>query len=385
MAIKTVKRNGKECFDVFVARRSKTHSNVRVQRAKMGIATLAEAKKIEKQMMEEVLLEVHEKENLGVLFKVLLGKWEVALAKGTGSERPITKSTAEDYVLAIKKHMPMLMDKEAEKVTRNDVRQVFAAMTQDGKAATTKKKLKNAINGLYRWGIDCGILSPNTLCPSYGIKFSREEAKKPEILTIEEIRKFLDLARSYNHPWYPIWAMAFHTGMRSGELHALLWTDIDWENRLITISKSYCQRGGRIIKETKGGYWREVPINDELMDFLKGLKAEAQTRSSGRENVLPRFRDWDRGMMAYVTRTFLEGIGLRSVKFHALRACFATQLIRNGVPPGVVMKICGWKELKTMQRYIRLAGIEIMGATDSLSFIRPKDAMGKVVELFGSR
>jgi hypothetical protein len=30
------------------------------------------------------------------------------------------------------------------------------------------------------------------------------------------------------------------------------------------------------------------------------------------------------------------------------------------------MKICGWKELKTMQHYVRLAGIEITGATDGL-------------------
>jgi len=33
------------------------------------------------------------------------------------------------------------------------------------------------------------------------------------------------------------------------------------------------------------------------------------------------------------------------------------------------MKICGWSDLKTMQRYVRLAGIEIEGATKPLSFL----------------
>jgi hypothetical protein len=31
-----------------------------------------------------------------------------------------------------------------------------------------------------------------------------------------------------------------------------------------------------------------------------------------------------------------------------------------------VMKIRGWKELKTMQHYIRLAGIEIQGAPEAI-------------------
>ena len=57
------------------------------------------------------------------------------------------------------------------------------------------------------------------------------------------------------------------------------------------------------------------------------------------------------------------------MRFHTLRACFATQLIATGVPATVVMKIAGWKDLKTMQRYVRLAGIDEAGATEGLSFI----------------
>jgi len=81
-------------------------------------------------------------------------------------------------------------------------------------------------------------------------------------------------------------------------------------------------------------------------------------------------------------REFCEGIGMTSVKFHALRACFATQLLRDSIAPIVVMKICGWKDLKTMQKYIRLAGIEIEGATEKLKILPPKDVMGRVVQLF---
>jgi len=47
------------------------------------------------------------------------------------------------------------------------------------------------------------------------------------------------------------------------------------------------------------------------------------------------------------------------------------------------MKICGWKDLKTMQRYIRLAGIEVKGATDGLKLLPDTQVMGRVLELFG--
>lgn len=49
----------------------------------------------------------------------------------------------------------------------------------------------------------------------------------------------------------------------------------------------------------------------------------------------------------------------------------------------LVMKICGWRDLKTMEFYIRVAGVEEKGATDCLKIL-PSEAevMGNVVELF---
>jgi integrase len=70
------------------------------------------------------------------------------------------------------------------------------------------------------------------------------------------------------------------------------------------------------------------------------------------------------------------------MRFHALRACFATQLIRQVIPAIQIQKICGWKDLETMQRYIRLAGIEISGVTENLKILPDNIVMGEVVNLF---
>ncbi|MBI2606462.1 MAG: tyrosine-type recombinase/integrase [Deltaproteobacteria bacterium] len=102
--------------------------------------------------------------------------------------------------------------------------------------------------------------------------------------------------------------------------------------------------------------------------------------------ALPRHWEWGKGEQARILRGFCLGNRLPSVKFHTLRACFATQLISTGILATVVMKICGWRDLKTMQRYIRLAGIDEAGATEALRFIPTEEAvMEKVVSLYDYR
>jgi len=69
---------------------------------------------------------------------------------------------------------------------------------------------------------------------------------------------------------------------------------------------------------------------------------------------------------------------------HALRACFATQMLANGVPSPIVMKIGGWKKSSTMDIYLRLAGVDTKGATDCLQFSPENINFSEnVVSIFG--
>ena len=46
------------------------------------------------------------------------------------------------------------------------------------------------------------------------------------------------------------------------------------------------------------------------------------------------------------------------------------------------MKICGWKNLKTMEFYVRLAGVNESGATECLEILPANVVMENVVSLF---
>jgi integrase len=250
---------------------------------------------------------------------------------------------------------------------------VLNQLKADGKSKSYQNVVKVIINRAFNFGMDSGMLKGVERSPTYGISLGRREEVTPEILNLTQIKSLLSRARALKHPWYPIWAFALLTGMRNGELNALLWSDIDWDNRCLWVTKSYNTRT-RKVKSTKSGDWRQVPISSELTAVLQGLKVDAGERV----NVLPRMPGWEKGVQAKELRKFLIMAKLPSVKFHTLRACFATQLIRNGVAPIQLQKICGWKDLETMQRYIRLAGIDSIGVTEVLQVLPDSDILDQV-------
>lgn len=376
MRYKLIEKDGKQYFKIRICLKSKKNHRIRVDKQDASATTEKDASRIYRQLIREAERELAEKEQRGIPWGKLVGEWEMALREGTGSRQHIGKATAQDYVRALHLYTSEWMDRPIDEIVRYDVNLVLDELARLDLSNSRRRGVLNAINGLFRWAHDRGFIKHEMRFAANSFGLRKERETKPPILTLTEIRHLLHAAKVSNHPWYLIWAMALHTGMRHGELYSLLWSDVDLENKKIAVSKSYNGRF-KIVKSTKSGDWREVPINSELEVIL----AELRATSNGRPEVLPRYKDFQRGESSRVLRAFCEGIGITPVTFHALRACFATQLLRANVAPAIVMKVCGWKELKTMQYYVRLAGLEVSGATDDLKLL-PEDAVGQVVSLF---
>lgn len=374
--------DGKTVYDVIVNIRSRLEVGIRVQRQKKCIRTKAEAVQIEKELLRDVAEEVGRLEGSGVPWKDLIEKWEMAHRLNAPGTRLLMKTTIWDNVAVLRRYTQSWLNRKCQDIKPGDVKKIFTEMEVGGYSRSRMKAVKSAINNMYQWGIEEGLVKGVSFSPASNIKLVKSvDSKPPQILTLAEIKKLLDFARAMDHKWYPIWAGALNTGMRSGELFALQWADVNFENRLITVSKSYNGRL-KITKSTKAGYWRIVPMNVDLYSLLSELKAKAKTEDV---HVFPRIGTWRRGMAAKQLREFCVGIGVPSVNFHALRACFATHLLNSHVPIPVVKKICGWTDEKVMSRYIRLAGIDVAGATEKLGFGAPMTSDGKVLNLFEFR
>lgn len=355
--------SGRTLYRVRAFVKSSKNPEIRVTRQSGGIATQAEAEREEIKLRKECSREVAEREARGILFSGLLEEWyehETKMRVLTGKK---SQGTLDDSLACLKKWFGDYFRRSATDLNPYVVVGVFEQMKAKGLGFGHRKRMKQDLKRIFDLGIQMGLLPTVTRSPTYEVVLNRAEEKMPEILTHGQIQKLIDKAYEEGHEWRRIWAAALLTGMRSGELFALTWKDVDWERMVISVTKSYNCRL-KIFKSTKSGTWRQIPINEALASVLK----EQLEETGSAEHVFPRSWEWSHGMQAAVLRRFCFAHQLPSVRFHALRACFATQMLNRGVDTAKVMKIAGWKELKTMQHYVRLAGVEIQGGTQVLNF-----------------
>ena len=372
MAILTYEKNGKQLFRVYVQRRGKVDTSLRVQKNKFNIETFKEACKEEKRLIKFVADEVNRIEGRGLKWKDILYRWEIYALHGRLGDKQKDIHYIRSHVDRLNRYTKPWMDCVASELTKGDGRLILNQAKEGGAKSALLIKIKTSVNVVFKWAIEEKLVVGVHTSPTEGINVADKVERIPEILTLEEIKTLLKGAKEERHPWYPIWSFAVLTGMRSGELKALQWKDVDFERKIILVSKSYnAQR--RAIKCTKSGYWRHVPISSDLQRIIGELQEDCHYDPDG--FVLPRIGTWSGGEAGKVLRTFLRKYGInKHVVFHTLRACFATHMLAQGVDQATVMKIGGWKDIKTFQVYVRLAGVEITGATEALQVIPPLDS-----------
>lgn len=399
MAIFEYEENGQKLFRFYLNLRSERNPRVRLQRRGAGYTSKRDVQDAERRMFLQMSSEVVRLESVGSSWRDIIERWEALQELYPTQKYAIT--TVRDHVALLKKWTGAWLGRPASEINRGDGRALLSQISQLGKSGGFQKKLKTTINVIYLWGIDEGLIQGAKFSPVFGIDVVvNKQEKLPEILTHAQVQRLLREAKYRGHHWYSVWAVTVLTGCRNGEVYGLRKGDIDLipseeAERQMTISSE--SRNFGLIRLTrawnsrlhgigplKGRYWRNVPVSSELYWVLKDLMNQDFGSDAHGAYLFPRFKEWRDGEQAQVLRTFCREIGIPSIRFHTLRACFATHLISRGVPSATVMKICGWRELKTAERYIRLAGVDERGATEGLGFI-PTDqgVMENVVEMYG--
>lgn len=362
----------KQRYSVLVARRHpKTGESQNLKRITneqgQPITSMAEAQRIQKILMAE--LERRHLEAVVPSWSKVIKMWaDCALDRGLG------KKTVGNYLLCLEKHtIPEWKHRRINEITTQDIRDLMASR-MTGLSEGHKKSMIKFIKAIFQHGIEIGAIQRN---PTPQMKF-RIGDKIKGVLTESQVRVFLEQAKQMDSEWYEIWATAIYTGMRNGELYALKWDRVSFENRTIKVDTSWNSSDG--FKCTKSGDDRIVEIAPNLMPILQELKFKNSAHS---EFVLPRIRAWDKGDQARELRMFLMGMGLPPIRFHDLRATFATILLSKGVPPIKVMYAGGWKDLKTMMIYMRKAGVEIRGMMDQMDLHNPSRRGAEVINFTG--
>lgn len=367
MAINEYQKDGKTLYRVYCQGLGKKNKRLRIQRSIYNLESHQQAAKEEKKLIRAIAEEMAKLEGKGLFWDEIIFRWEMAAKHGQLGDRFASPSYYSDHVNRLRRYTKPWIKVLASDLKKGDGRALINSLTAQELSRSKINKVKSSINIIFKWGIEESLIVANS-SPVEGLCLQKEEEKIPKILSLDEVKKLLSEAKRRDHPWYHTWAVALLTGMRSGELMALKWSDVELDKMLIRVSRSYNTQK-RIEKSTKAGYWRTVPISSELLEILNELRI---LRNQD-EFVLPRLGYWSSGYAAKILRQFLSEIGIKTdVVFHTLRACFATHLLASGVEAVKVMAIGGWQDFKTFQIYVRMAGIELAGATESLSVLPPK-------------
>lgn len=345
---------------------SKRHPLTRQPKSlkRINLKSQAEAQRVERELI--VQIEQSFTEDITPTWRAILPKFYLSCA-----ERGLMPKTVENYKLGLEAYtLKEWGHRRIDSITTSDIKALILTKLAH-RSPNQQKNILKFIRSVFEYAVESGVLIKN---PVPKMKF-RIGDKIKGVLTLSQVEMLLNRAKELECEWYAHWAMAIYTGMRNGELYALIWDKVDIENRQIKVDMSW--NNVDKFKSTKSGDDRIVEIAPSLVPVLAELKLMNPNSSF----VLPRLDKWDKGEQARELRMFLMGMGLPPMRFHDLRATWATIMLGRGIEPIKVMYMGGWKDLKTMMIYMRKAGIDIKGITDGLQLHNPSRASATVISL----
>jgi integrase len=187
---------------------------------------------------------------------------------------------------------------------------------------------------------------------------------RTRVLTRPELRRlYLASSRAFRRLLF----VQLRTIARPGEIRNLTWGQIDWDNRVIVLSKFKGQKKRRDRRKA-----RPIPLPLPVVRLLRNLQRKAvDTTPDARVFMAARGEAWTPNGVRCAMRTARRRAGLdgggERVVCYTLRHTGATNAIRADVPLKLVAEIMGHARSSTTERYLHLDTADIVAAIDRMS------------------
>ncbi len=220
--------------------------------------------------------------------------------------------------------------------------------------------VRTAMKMMFEDAVENDIILKSPVTKAVNCTQGKESSEK-NALTVEEQRIFLEFAKKSSY--YLQYAFILQTGIRVGELIGLKWSDVDFERKILCISRTTNQINGEWVTGTpksRAGT-REIPLTDEAVKILKEEK-----KRHGRISVIPmQFHDFvfvskngksiDNSSYNAALRKISAKAGIEQISIHTLRHTFATRCIEAGMQPKTLQTILGHSKIDvTMNIYVHV-------------------------------
>ena len=203
----------------------------------------------------------------------------------------------------------------------------------------------SVINRIFKYAVLMDVLNSNPFDKVIKPK-SRQTQRKGNFLTKEELKEFLKLAQNTTLSYFfPLVHLMSYTGLRQGEALALKWSDIDFENKKITVNKTAVrikERQTLQTPKTKNSK-RVISIDSATLSILRSWKKDQikiyfknGKHFEGDENFIftNQQGEWVHihNFIRYFKR-FIADHKLKQITPHGLRHTHASLLFSAGVEP----------------------------------------------------
>jgi len=293
----------------------------------------------------------------------------------------LKESTREHYEAIFRKHLfPAFGGLPFSKITREMVKRLIADKVQAGLSWSTVKNIIVPLREIYNHAMEDGVVIVNPAARVGKFNRRRNQEKKIEPLTREELSILLETVENRMLHYYPLLLCAARTGMREGELIGLKGGDIDFNGRLIEVQRNVVRKR---VTTPKNGKTRRVDMSLQLTNTLERLlarrKVEALKRGESLDDVM---EDWvfttpqgtqldPNNLRKRVFYRALAMAGLRRVRFHDLRHTYASLLIQQGESLAYVKDQLGHHSIQiTVDTYGHLVPGGNRQAVDKLDDVR---------------
>jgi len=197
--------------------------------------------------------------------------------------------------------------------------------------------------------------------PFKKVKLPKIQKKIPIFISPNEFEQILLSTKS--ELMQNIFALAFHTGMRLGEIINMKWKWIDLERKTITVKNSS-------LFTTKGKKERLIPMNSVVHNLLTSYSSQIQESTS--ELYVFRIKHTAKLNGDYVSKNFKKALRKTTlnsdIHFHTLRHSFASNLVQNGASIYVCKELLGHEDIKTTMIYAHLKYQNLVDAVSLLEY-----------------
>ncbi len=253
-------------------------------------------------------------------------------------------------------------------ITTQHTNQLYAYYADKGNTEATIQHKMNIIKMMFEWLRFRGFVSTIPFSTFRKKISSRSNSKQHlEVLSLEEHKKLKDIMLyqfemflveyrwNLSYRFYPLYLLAYETGMREGELAGLKWKYVDFDKQTVTIEEAtvFLKGLGSVssVPKTNSGY-RTIKVSKDTIEVLRTLKKRYDdthfisayvfgNRKNGGKSYAP-------ARLLGAFKQFLEDVGInRKFTFHDLRHTNASIMFHKNVDTNIIKERLGHSSITT--------------------------------------